>query len=307
MVSGFIRQFQMTWYRQDFNIMPEPYWKTADTPDRIGMTEIGDIEGLYKMWDDLLAQHPGLRIDNCASGGRRLDIEMMSRSFSVWRTDHGFHDTLGGASADAGARLLGSAEYGVRNLHRGFAGEQRSVDNAGPLQYSEEFVSDASCLRCRLWGHARALPESITRPGLRGSSRPSPNIARFNPISMAISIRCCPTAWVNDTWTAWQWDRPEKKDGLVIVLRRPGSPFTAMNLNLQHLEPNATYEVEIRPTYARTASQRNEGQRFDASRNSATRSAKFHVSLLPAEVATRPMCTFERQRVRGYFFGIVDK
>ena len=94
MVSNFITQFGMTWYRQDFNFPPESYWKSADAPDRIGMTEIGHIEGLYRMWDDLLARHPGLHIDNCASGGRRLDIEMMSRSFVFWRTDHGFDDTL---------------------------------------------------------------------------------------------------------------------------------------------------------------------------------------------------------------------
>src|ERR1035441_7636863 len=94
MVSDFIDDFGMTWYRQDFNHSPENYWKAADKPDRVGMTEIGHIEGLYKMWDDLLARHPRLRIDNCASGGRRLDIEMMSRSYSVWRTDLGFSDTL---------------------------------------------------------------------------------------------------------------------------------------------------------------------------------------------------------------------
>jgi alpha-galactosidase len=58
------------------------------------MTEIGPCRGLYKIWDDLLARHPGLHIDNCASGGPRIDIEMMSRSFVVWRTDHGFLDTL---------------------------------------------------------------------------------------------------------------------------------------------------------------------------------------------------------------------
>ena len=52
MVSGFITDFGMTWYRQDFNIPPERYWELADTPDRIGMTEIGHVEGLYKMWDD---------------------------------------------------------------------------------------------------------------------------------------------------------------------------------------------------------------------------------------------------------------
>ena len=66
MVSNFITDFGMTWYRQDFNQGPADFWKAADTPDRIGMSEIYHIEGIYQMWDELLARHPGLRIDNCA-------------------------------------------------------------------------------------------------------------------------------------------------------------------------------------------------------------------------------------------------
>ena len=30
--------------------------------------------------DELLRRHPGLAIDNCASGGRRIDIETIGRS-----------------------------------------------------------------------------------------------------------------------------------------------------------------------------------------------------------------------------------
>ena len=55
----FIDDFGMTMYRQDFNIPPADYWGKNDTPDRIGMTEIGHIEGLYKFLDALLAKHPG--------------------------------------------------------------------------------------------------------------------------------------------------------------------------------------------------------------------------------------------------------
>lgn len=105
LVSHTISEDHVTWYRQDFNIPAASYWNQADAPDRIGMTEIQHMSGLYAMWDELLASRPGLRIDNCASGGRRMDIEMMSRSFVFWRTDHGFSDTL--------------AEQGQKRWHRG--------------------------------------------------------------------------------------------------------------------------------------------------------------------------------------------
>jgi hypothetical protein len=53
----------------------------------------------------------------------------------------------------------------------------------------------------------------------------------------------------DETWTVTQWDRPETKDGIVTVARRPGSPFTAMDLRLKHLDPDASYDVEIRTTF----------------------------------------------------------
>ncbi len=78
---------QLAWLRWDYNIPPLDFWRRNDEPDRQGITEIRYIEGLYAMWDDLLARHPGLMIDNCASGGRRIDIETCSRSVPLWHSD----------------------------------------------------------------------------------------------------------------------------------------------------------------------------------------------------------------------------
>ena len=52
------------------------------------MTELRYVEGLYLMWDDILKANPSLFIDNCASGGRRIDLETMSRSIPLWRSDN---------------------------------------------------------------------------------------------------------------------------------------------------------------------------------------------------------------------------
>ena len=106
MVSSMVIEANLTWYRQDFNTLPALFWLAADkasTTDlsrqlqqphhqrrqhqdqeqmaptaadivREGISEALHVEGLYRFWDDLRAQHPGLSIDNCASGGRRIDV-----------------------------------------------------------------------------------------------------------------------------------------------------------------------------------------------------------------------------------------
>ena len=76
-------------YRQDFNMNPLPYWRQNDEPNRKGITEIKYIMGLYDLWDTLLNEFPELQIDNCSSGGRRLDLETTIRAVPLWRSDTG--------------------------------------------------------------------------------------------------------------------------------------------------------------------------------------------------------------------------
>ena len=63
-------------------------WEYNDEDGRRGIVEIKYINNLYYFWDSLLARFPHLLIDNCAGGGNRIDIEMLSRSVSLWRSDY---------------------------------------------------------------------------------------------------------------------------------------------------------------------------------------------------------------------------
>ena len=95
MLDGYIKEFGVDIYRQDFNLRldrgsPAECWKEAETEDRIGARENLHIQGYYRMWDTLLARNPGLLIDACASGGRRNDIETMRRSVPFHYTDVGY-------------------------------------------------------------------------------------------------------------------------------------------------------------------------------------------------------------------------
>lgn len=78
-------------YRQDFNIAPVEFWETADKEyydGRKGITENHYITNEYRYLDYLTENIDGLIIDNCAAGGRRLDLEMTRRSVPVWRSDY---------------------------------------------------------------------------------------------------------------------------------------------------------------------------------------------------------------------------
>ncbi|MCB9784362.1 MAG: alpha-galactosidase [Candidatus Omnitrophica bacterium] len=89
-IDGIITDEGIDLYRQDFNIDPLPHWQANDTPDRVGITENKYVVGYLAYWDELLRRHPGLRIDSCASGGRRNDLETLRRAVPLLRSDYLF-------------------------------------------------------------------------------------------------------------------------------------------------------------------------------------------------------------------------
>ena len=70
-------------YRQDFNLDPLPHWQHADAPDRQGITEIKYLEGLHAYWERIQTTWPDARLEGCASGGRRIDLETIDRRYEV--------------------------------------------------------------------------------------------------------------------------------------------------------------------------------------------------------------------------------
>jgi alpha-galactosidase len=47
----------------------------------------GQTRALYRLLDELLAAHPGLEIETCASGGGRVDLGILARTHRVWASD----------------------------------------------------------------------------------------------------------------------------------------------------------------------------------------------------------------------------
>ena len=227
LISGLITEGQITVYRQDFNMDPAPFWEAADAPDRVGISEIRHIEGLYRFWDDLLARHPGLVIDNCASGGRRIDLETLSRSIPLWRSDFqcwpGF-DPIGMQGQTQG--LAPWAPLSTGSFEKADTYAFRSALGPGIVLGCNCFESDPPPPGPTAWIRAAFTEQVTLRPYFYGDFYP------LLPYSLDPAF-----------WTAWQWDRPDLGEGMVLAFRRPASPFPLMQARLQGLEPDRYYEV----------------------------------------------------------------
>jgi alpha-galactosidase len=249
LVSSLIDQAHMTWYRQDFNVDPAEYWAAHDTPDRVGMTEINYITGLYQFWDDLRARHPGLQIDNCASGGRRLDVETCSRSIPLWRSDLCCSpiDPIGNQMLTQGLAPwvpLNNGSYGglppgVAETPATYTYSMRSAYSSGaniggdPLAKLKPYLDEYRAVQ----------------PYFAGDFYP---LLSYTPIQ---DIHTLDT----DAWTAWQFDRPDLKSGLILALRRQDSPILTIQPQLHAIDAQARYDVEFRAVAGQGKTERMSG------------------------------------------------
>lgn len=90
-LTASMKENGVTVYRQDFNFSPYEYWQKADNEyygGRTGICENHYVTNLYRFLNYITENIPGLIIDNCASGGKRLDLEMTYRSIPFWRSDY---------------------------------------------------------------------------------------------------------------------------------------------------------------------------------------------------------------------------
>ncbi len=219
-ISAFLEKEGIDLYRQDFNFDPLPFWQANDSSDRIGMTEIKYVEGLYAYWDELLARHPGLVIDNCASGGRRIDLETISRSAPLWRTDYQYYEPIG----------YQCHTYGI-NFYLPCSG----TGNIDPETY--KFRSSISSALVVGWDVNQS---TFPLPQARKSVE---EFKRLRPYFYGDYYPLTPYDISDDAWMAYQFDRPENNDGIILAFRRSSNSAPTVNIKLHGLNPHARYEI----------------------------------------------------------------
>jgi alpha-galactosidase len=213
-------------YRQDFNMDPRPFWDAADAPDRVGISEIRHITGLYALWDELLARHPGLLIDNCSSGGRRIDLETCSRSIPLWRSDTQCFPGFSVAALQGQTQGLGAwVPLSAACIDRQDTFAFRSALGPGIVVAMYDFEKDVNKHFDVAWLKARLGELEAVRKYFLGDFYPLLSYSESE-----------------DAWAAWQYDLPESNEGMVLALRRPNSPFTTMTAKLKGLDPVANYD-----------------------------------------------------------------
>ncbi|MGA2031374.1 MAG: alpha-galactosidase [Thermoguttaceae bacterium] len=218
LVSSLVTGAGVTCFRQDFNTDPERFWQGADAPDRVGIAEIRHIEGLYAFWDALLARHAGLLIDNCASGGRRLDLETISRSVALWRSDYQCRPDFSPAAMQC--QTYGSSLW---------------IPLSGGVIKGVESYAFRSGLSAAVILNVREQPQRLKVM--------TEEARTIQPFFFGDYYPLTPYGLADDAWLAMQFHRRESADGVVLAFRRPKCAEQSLRLKLRGLAASADYAV----------------------------------------------------------------
>ena len=209
-------------YRQDFNMDPLDYWRTADEPERQGITEIRYVEGYLAYWDALRERHPDMLIDSCASGGRRNDLETLRRAVPLLRSDY-IMEPVGNQCHTYGISFwipyfgtgTGSGAIDPYLLRSVMCPHFTACFDVRRTDLDYEMIR-------RVMGQWRDIAEYF--------------YGDYYPLTH-YSLE-------KDVWIGWQFHSPEKDAGMIQVFRRAESIYESARFKLRGLDPAATYVVQ---------------------------------------------------------------
>lgn len=231
MLSGLIEKLHVSCYRQDFNMPPLSLWRQHDTADRRGITEIKHIMGLYRLWDALLARFPHLLIDNCASGGKRIDIETLRRSVPLWRSDR-----MCQANYPETITQTQNMTYGAWMPYSGTS-TGRHFD---PYRIRSAYAGGMTLN----YTYAEYTPFGEDAEETQNIRKFSEEYLRVRPYFAEDMYPLTIPSDATDVWSAVQFDRPAERDGILQVFRREDSPYEKATYMLGGINVGDTYVFE---------------------------------------------------------------
>lgn len=225
-LSYYIEKLNLSCYRQDFNVQLTEFFKKADEENRRGITEIKHIMGMYKFWDYILKKYPGLMIDNCSSGGRRIDIETLKRSVPFFRSDYQCNfnenpEVLQAHNANVSAYLP----------YNGCTSKTKSDTYAIRSSYS-----------CS-WGGAfyNAIFQSMDEEDLKWAKKITDEYRKIRKYFCCDFYNYGSVCFDDTSWAIWQYHNEENDSGIVMAFRRSNSPFEQTEIKLEGLVSDSVY------------------------------------------------------------------
>lgn len=250
----YIEDLKMTCYRQDFNVQLTPYFDKLGEGNRIGISEIKHLMGMYRIWDFILEKYPHIVIDNCSSGGRRIDIETLKRSIPFFRSDY---------------QCNFNENPTVLQVHNCGASAYLPYNGCTSKTKGDTYAIRSSFSSS--WGGAfyNAIFQTMDEEDFVWAKKITDEYRRIRKYYNCDFYNHGSSVFDESAWAIWQYNNPEEGTGVVLAFRRDESPFENVKISLKGMT-DGTYVFE----------NLNNGETFEGDKNLEITLTEKHSSVI---------------------------
>jgi alpha-galactosidase len=216
-VDNMVKNEGITYYRQDDGTI----WDESD-PNRLGIDQIRRIEGLYTVWDEIIKHHPGILMEGCSSGGRRIDLETIQRFSWIQKSDRWFDANSDQCGVYGACQFLPGGLLNVPTNTTEDYGAWSSFGGQLCLGWQPtdpDFPMEQAKLQVERYKRIRPL--------LSGDFYPLTSCGRYEP------------------WMAYQFHRVDLDKGFALIFRRDKARESKLTVGLKGLNPETMYKVHF--------------------------------------------------------------
>lgn len=247
-LSRLIHEYNCDWIKLDFNLDPQAGCSRMDHGHQAGDGLLAHYEGYYKTIERVRKAFPEVILENCSSGGLRIDLGIMRQTYITYLSDPDWplHDLqiFWGASTMLATDVL---------LHWGFCDwqltqhPQQTFDPHSPqlTQTKLDYYTRISMLG--IFGFSQKLPDLPEWVAERWKFQIQlykDTIRRF--VKEADLFRLTDQPKRNgrgERWCAFQYSMPDRLEHLLFIFRLPGAR-KAKSIQMLGLQPDRLYSIK---------------------------------------------------------------
>ncbi|WP_143069287.1 alpha-galactosidase [Paenibacillus sp. OV219] len=242
LITGYVSQ----WIKLDFNLDPQAGCNCTDHGHGAGDGLFEHYNGYYSVLRDIRAKHPEVILENCSSGGLRIDLGIMQQTHTTFLSDpdypeHSLQVFWGATTMLAPDVCLhwSYSEFRWKNDFQLFNPHDSSLK---PYQF--DYYTRIAMLRG--FGISQKLPEMPEWMKARLAHHIDVYKSEVKPFVLEADLYRLTgqpgRGGKGERWSAFQYSMPSGDEQLLFVFRLPGGEASRA-IQLKELEADAAYEL----------------------------------------------------------------
>jgi alpha-galactosidase len=271
-LARLITEYNADWIKVDYNLDAGAGCNRTDHGHGAGDGLFEHYLGYYRVMGRIREDFPHVVLENCSSGGLRIDLAIMRYTFMAFLSDpdwavHDLQIFWGASTLLAPDVLLHWTFSHWRNLN---PPPYQNFDPRDPNLTLKKWDYYSRISMLGLFGLSQRLPDLpdwLWQRAEQNNRIYKEQVRRFVKEADLYRLTEQPRRdGTGERWPAFQYSLPDKSEHLLFVFRLPGAP-AERSIRLQDLDPARTYTVRgLEGEFEQTASGRTlmeEGLHFD--------------------------------------------